>query len=60
MRQEVKNYSKKEGVDLQVNLLDSQDKWQTALVKTQNYITDQRSVYLQKREDMFQKGLITY
>mmetsp|Transcript_15647 Transcript_15647/g.21453 ORF Transcript_15647/g.21453 Transcript_15647/m.21453 type:complete len:1759 (-) Transcript_15647:115-5391(-) len=55
VRLEVANYSKKEGVELQTALLNSQDRWQNALVSTQHFITDQKTKYLEKREAMFQK-----
>eukprot|EP01038_Epipyxis_sp_PR26KG_P008891 gene8891-11991_t len=52
---EVHNYSKQEGVTRQLVLLSAQDKWQNALVKCQHFITEQKSQYLKKREEMFEK-----
>lgn len=52
---EVAVYSKKEGVARQLELLNSQDRWQNNLVKSQHYITEQKSLYLDKRAEMFDK-----
>lgn len=48
-------YSKKEGVSRQMALLAAQDRWQNALVKSQHYITEQKSQYLQLRVEMFER-----
>jgi hypothetical protein len=48
-------YAKREGVARQLNLLQQQDRWQNALVKTQHVITDQKSKFLNKRVEMFDK-----
>ncbi len=48
-------YAKREGVARQLNLLQQQDRWQNALVKTQHIITEQKSKFLNKRVEMFDK-----
>lgn len=55
VKADVAAYSKKEGVDRQLTLLNTQDRWQNALVKTQHIITEQKSQYLQLRVEMFEK-----
>ena len=55
VKAEVSAFSKKEGVARQLTLLNSQDRWQNALVKTQHAITEQKSKYLQLRVEMFEK-----
>ena len=52
---EVSVYSKEEGVSRQLALLSTQDRWQNALVKSQHFITEQKSQYLQMRVEMFEK-----
>jgi len=52
---EVSVYSKEEGVARQLALLSTQDRWQNALVKSQHFITEQKSQYLQMRVEMFEK-----
>lgn len=55
VKAEVKAYSKEEGVSRQLTLLNTQDRWQNALVKCQHFITEQKSKYLQMRVEMFEK-----
>lgn len=52
---EVGAYAKREGVARQLVLLQTQDRWQNALVKAQHFITEQKSQYLSKRVEMFDK-----
>jgi len=52
---EVQAYSKNEGINRQMALLESQDRWQNALVKTQHFITDQQTKFVDKRREMFDK-----
>lgn len=55
MKSEVQAYSQNVGIARQLSLLSSQDRWQNALVKSQHYITEQKSQYLQARIEMFEK-----
>jgi hypothetical protein len=52
---EVKGYAKKEGTQRQLILLQTQDRWQNALVKTQHAITELKTKFLQKRQEMYDK-----
>ncbi len=52
---EVQAYSKKEGVSRQMVLLETQDRWQNALVKTQHLIAEQQAKFMDKRREMFDK-----
>lgn len=52
---EVGAYSRDEGVKRQLALLTVQDRWQNLLVKTQFYLTEQRALFNQTRNDMFKK-----
>jgi hypothetical protein len=53
---EVEAFAQKEGVARQMVLLSAQDKWQNNLVKVQHMITDQKTQYLTKRVEMFEKA----
>lgn len=46
---------RKEGSNRQMTLLQTQDRWQNALVKTQHFITEQKTKFLNKRQEMFDK-----
>eukprot|EP01042_Synura_sphagnicola_P005236 gene5236-6680_t len=52
----VASCAQKEGVARQMVLLSTQDKWQNNLVKVQHMITDQKTQYLTKRVEMFEKA----
>jgi hypothetical protein len=52
---EVQAYAKKEGTSHQMVLLQTQDRWQNALVKTQHFITESKTSFIQKRKEMFDK-----
>eukprot|EP00981_Chlorochromonas_danica_P005459 scaffold1091_cov164-Ochromonas_danica.AAC.82 len=52
---EAQRYAKEQGLSHQVTLLNSQDNWQHELVHTQHTITSQKSLYMNKRSDIFAK-----
>lgn len=53
---EVASYSREEGVARQLQLMNSQETWQNALVKTQYFITEQKAKYLKLKEDLFSQA----
>jgi hypothetical protein len=52
---EASAFAKREGVARQLALLQQQDRWQSALVKAQSLITEQKSQFLARRVEMFDR-----
>jgi hypothetical protein len=52
---DVVTHSKSEGIARQLILLNTQDRWQNALVKSQFYSTEQKALYLKSKEALYKK-----